>query len=87
MCVDYDFFLRAMKFGSAAWLPTPTVLYFRNPASFFRQKGPREYLRTLAFVKARARRLLELPVWVKCYDLIPLCQIANQALRPKHWKR
>src|SRR5690606_13715110 len=47
MCVDYDLFLRAMRVGKVALLPDSTVVYFKNPETFFKKKSHMEYLRTL----------------------------------------
>jgi hypothetical protein len=68
MCVDYDFFLRAMQFGKVAWLPSRTVLYYRNTESFFKKKNPKEYISTLIAIKRRARPLLHLPLWFSWYQ-------------------
>jgi len=64
---DYDFYLRAMQCGPAALLPGRTVLWYTNPHGFFKQKSRHEHLRTVSFIKRRAHRLLELPVWMKLY--------------------
>lgn len=67
-CEDYDFFLRALQWGSAAWVKDPTVLWYTNPTSFFKRISAAEYLRTLRLIKRRAHRLLRLPRWVSLYD-------------------
>ena len=72
MCVDYDFALRAAEFGRIAWLPGQTVQWYTNPTSFFKKKSTQEYRNTLAFIKRRARRLLNLPVWIRLYDMVPV---------------
>ena len=83
ICVDYDFFLRAMKVGKMAWLPRRTLLYYRNPASFFRSKSTKEYLRALLRIKRRARRAAQMPGWIRLYELIDVCQ----ALRTEFVKK
>ncbi|MCG3117430.1 MAG: glycosyltransferase [Candidatus Manganitrophus sp. SA1] len=72
MCVDYDFVLRAARFGRVVLLPGRTVLWYTNPTSFFKKKSTQEYRDTLTAVKVRARRLLNLPFWVRLYDMIPI---------------
>ena len=64
---DYDFDLRALQCGSAVLLPVRTVLWFTNPTSFFKQKSTQENLRALRFIKHRAHRLLNLPLWLRLY--------------------
>lgn len=76
-CEDYDFFLRAMQWGEAAWLSDPTVLWYANPTSFFKRISAGEYWRTLRFIKRRARRVLNLPTWVSLYDGLDLYQAAK----------
>jgi GT2 family glycosyltransferase len=65
---DYDFDLRALQCGSAALLPGRTVLWFTSPSSFFKQKSTQENLRALRFIKRRAHRLLNLPLWLRLYQ-------------------
>lgn len=77
LCVDYDFFLRAMQFGSIAWLPQPTIYYYKNTTSFFKKKSHNDYLNTLRVIKARARKLLQLPSWVRAYELISYYEVAR----------
>jgi cellulose synthase/poly-beta-1,6-N-acetylglucosamine synthase-like glycosyltransferase len=74
LCVDYDFFLRAIEVGGAVHLPGRTVLYYRNPASFYKRRRTRDYLATMANIKRRARRSLGLPIWYALYDVVPLYQ-------------
>lgn len=74
---DYDFDLRALQCGSAALLPERTVLWFANPTSFFRQKSTQDNLRALRFIKRRAHRLLNLPLWLRWYQ--PLWEVALRA--------
>ena len=69
MCVDYDFYLRAIKLGRAAFLPQETILFYKNVDSFFKKKTKREYIKTLIKIKMRARRNLQLPLWVIFYDI------------------
>jgi glycosyltransferase involved in cell wall biosynthesis len=74
---DYDFDLRALQCGSAALLPGRTVLWFTSPTSFFKQKSMQENLRALRFIKRRAHRLLNLPLWLRWYQ--PLWEVALHA--------
>ena len=71
---DYDFDLRALQCGSAALLPRRTVLWFTSPTSFFKQKSTQENLRALRFIKRRAHRLLNLPLWLRWYQ--PLWEVS-----------
>ncbi len=80
MCVDYDFFLRIMQFGKIALIPESTVLFFKNPATFFKRKSHREYLTALFTIKRRAHRLLALPTWTRVCDLIPFYLIGRTML-------
>jgi GT2 family glycosyltransferase len=76
---DYDFDLRALQCGSAALLPERTVLWFANPTSFFKQKSTSENLRALRFIKRRAHRLLNLPLWLRWYQ--PLWEVGFHAMQ------
>jgi len=64
---DYDFYLRALQCGPAARLQGRTVLWYRNPNGFFKQRSKREYLETMGVIKRRAHRLLHLPGWLRLY--------------------
>lgn len=70
---DYDFQMRALRCGPAVLLSSPTVLWYTNPDSFFKQKSRREYLQTLRIIRRRAHRLLGLPWWLRWYQ--PLWEI------------
>ena len=74
---DYDFDLRALQCGSAALLSGRTVLWFTSPTSFFKQKSTQENLRALRFIKRRAHRLLNLPLWLRWYQ--PLWEVGFHA--------
>lgn len=71
MCIDYDFFIRAMRHGGVVLLPLPAVIYYRNPSSFFKTKSSISYLHNLRIIRRRARTILPLPKWARIYDLIP----------------
>jgi glycosyltransferase involved in cell wall biosynthesis len=64
---DYDFYLRALKFGRAALLPGKTVLWYSNPYGFFKSITIKAYLKDMDRIKKRAFDLLELPFWMKPY--------------------
>lgn len=64
---DYDFQLRSLQFGKVAILPQKTILWYTNPDGFFKKKSEEDYLKTLAVIKKRAFRLLNLPFWIKPY--------------------
>lgn len=81
MCVDYDLFLRAMRVGKVALLPDSTVVYFKNPKTFFKKKSHLEYLRALFTIKRQARQSLALPSWIRACDVIPVCLIAHSVLK------
>jgi GT2 family glycosyltransferase len=81
MCVDYDLFLRAMRVGKVALLPESTVLYFKNPRTFFKKKSHLEYLRTSFTTKRQAQGFLALPFGIRACDVIPVYLIARAVLR------
>ena len=81
MCVDYDLFLRAMRVGKVALLPGSTVVYFKNPKTYFKKKSHLEYLRTLFTIKRQARESLALPSWIRACDAIPVYLIARSVLK------
>jgi glycosyltransferase involved in cell wall biosynthesis len=71
MCIDYDFFLRLSMSATMAWLPMKTVLHWVHRDSFFRQKPQSDYLATLIHIKDRAWTNLQLPFWLRIYDVMP----------------
>ena len=65
---DYDFYLRAMQCGPVALLPGRTVHWYTNPHGIFKQRRVGDNLEVLRHIKRRARRLLELPAWLRFYQ-------------------
>jgi len=89
---DYDFQLRALQCGRAAWLPRRTVVWYENPESFFKKKSKREQWESLGLIRRRARRLLRLPlllglyhpVWVmmsECTAAVPVLRTVMSGVR------
>jgi glycosyltransferase involved in cell wall biosynthesis len=83
MCIDYDFFVRALQAGSLVCLPRSTVIYYRNAGSFFKAKSWKRYLRALFLIKKRARMLFDLPAVIRVYDLLVLVRLFVPAARAR----
>ncbi|HEY5603881.1 MAG TPA: glycosyltransferase family A protein [Gammaproteobacteria bacterium] len=81
MCVDYDFFLRAKRFGKFAYLPQQTLLYYTNPQSYFKKKSYNEYLQTNLHIRKRARNELKLPLWASVMDFVQYYQYARMVAK------
>lgn len=87
MCIDYDFYLRMSKLGSIAILATPTVLHFLNSTSIFKKKSAWNYLRTSQYIRRRARGLLNLPSWVRIFDLLTYVTVCRSVVDKKNiWR-
>jgi len=70
LCIDYDFYLRASAVSTIGWLPLKTVLYYRNPDSFFKKVSLQEYILTLRRIREGVRKSLRLPFWAGFYDIV-----------------
>lgn len=77
ICIDYDFYLRAIAVGKIIRLPGETVLYYRNSTSSFKSKSRLDYLKTLHLIKERARKALSLPLFTRLFDIIYLYQVLH----------
>jgi glycosyltransferase involved in cell wall biosynthesis len=86
ICVDYDFYMRAIGYGKVAMLSQSTVLSYSDPRSFFKKKSAITYLTTLRIIRNRARSQLSLPTWVRIYDWMPYYLAVSSAVRLS-WRR
>jgi len=88
MCIDYDFYLRMSKLGSIAILSTPTILHFLNSTSIFKKKSALNYLRTSQYIRRRARYSLDLPSWVRIFDLLTYVAVCRSVVdKTNIWRR
>ena len=83
MCVDFDFYLRIARLGDVGQLPRKTVIRFINRNSFYMTKKTSVFLKTSFAMKEQFRRDLQLPLWLKLYDLKFLIKYSARLIKQR----